>query len=174
MSKKDLQYDDAIEKIKSLAESIDFAMLCTDLTSKPFHAIPMSTKRVDEDGAIWFLSGADSTHNANLTRDAKVELLYSDPGSMSFLSIFGEASIHRDKELLKSLYTSTDEAWFDGVDDPNLTAIRVMPIKAHYWDPKSNKLVSMLKMGVSAVTGKEPDLMNHGKLKLDSNASRTG
>jgi general stress protein 26 len=171
MSTKNLKHREAIEKIKSLAESIDFAMLCTDLAAKPFHAIPMSTKQVDEEGAIWFLSGADSKHNANIKRDASVELLYSHPGSMSFLSIFGEATLYWDKELLKSLYESTDDAWFEGVDDPNLTAIKVRPIYANYWDPKSNKLVSMLKMGVSALTGQEPDLMDQGKLKLDSRTS---
>jgi general stress protein 26 len=166
MSTKDLHQNEAIAKIKSLAESIDFVMLCTNLTAKPFHVIPMSTKRVDEDGAVWFLSGADSNHNANIKRDPSIELLYSHPGSMRFMSVFGDATIHRDKNVLQSLYGSTDDAWFKGVDDPNLTAIKVMPIHVYYWDPKSNKLVTLLKMGVGAITGNEPDLMNHGELKV--------
>lgn len=166
MTTKDLRNNDAVEKIKSLAESIDFAMLCTDLASKPFHAIPMSTKKVDENGAVWFLSGADSNHNANILRDANVELLYAHPGSMRFLSIYGNATIQRDKKILSSLYGSTDDAWFDGVDDPNLTAIKITPIHAYYWDTKTNKLITLLKMGVGAVTGKEPDLMDEGELKV--------
>jgi len=47
-------------------------MLRTNLNAKPFHAIPVSTKGVDEDGAIWFLRGLDSTHNENIHEDRKV------------------------------------------------------------------------------------------------------
>ncbi len=36
--------------------------------------------------------------------------------------------------------------------DKKDASIKVMPIHAHYWDPKSNKLVTLLKMGVSNLT----------------------
>ncbi len=166
MTKNNLANNEAVAKLKDLAESIDFTMLCTNLNAKPFHAIPMSTKRVDEDGAIWFLSGSDSTHNGNICDDSKVELLYSDPGSMRFLTVFGEATLHREPTLLKELYGKTDDAWFDGLDDPNLSAIKIVPIDAHYWDSKNNRLVSLLKLGVAAVTGDRPDLAEHGDLRV--------
>ena len=164
MTTKNLQSGSAVTKMKELAEGIDFAMLCTDLTSKPFHAIPMSTKRVDEDGTIWFLSGKDSTHNANIHDDSNVELLYSDPRSMRFLNVYGNATIHDDRHILASLYGTTDDAWFKGVDDPNLSAIKIVAIDAHYWDTKNNRLVSMIKMGIAAITGEQPDLAEHGDL----------
>ncbi len=166
MATKHLQADAALTKIKDMAEAIDFAMLCTNLGSKPFHAIPMSTKRVDEAGSIWFLSGRDSTHNANIQRDHHVELIYSQPSSMRFLNVFGQATICTDRETLASLYGGSDDAWFDGVDDPNLTALEVKPIDAHYWDTKSNRLIALLKMGVSAVTGSNADLGEHGNLTV--------
>ena len=166
MTTKNLRSSDAALKIKDLAEGIDFAMLCTSLTSKPFHAIPMSTKRVDSDGAIWFLSGRDSTHNSNINKDSKVELLYSNPKSMQFLNVFGDATIQDDIKVLKELYSSTDDAWFGGLNDPNLTAIKVVPLDAHYWDAKSNRLVSLAKMGIAAITGQQPDLIEQGDLKL--------
>ncbi len=166
MSVKNLHAEKASAKIKEMAESIDFCMLCTDLSSKPFHAIPMSTKRVDEDGKVWFLSGKDSQHNENILRDSQVELLYSSPSSMQFLSIFGSATIHTDRETLEKLYGNSDDAWFEGLDDPNLTALAIEPTDTHYWDPKNGKLVSLMKMGVAAVTGDEPDLMDQGKISV--------
>lgn len=166
MTTKNLQSEEAASKIKELAEAIDFAMLCTNLSAKPFHAIPMSTKRVDENGAIWFLSGRDSTHNENILDDSKVELLYSHPGSMRFLIVYGEATIHTDRKILGELYGRTDDAWFQGADDPNLSAIKVVPLDAHYWDTKNNRLVSMAKIGIAAITGKQPDFAEHGDLKL--------
>lgn len=166
MTTENLNAQDAVAKIKEMAESIDFTMLCTDLASSPFHAIPMSTKKVDDSGSVWFLSGKDSTHNDNILKQSKVELLYSSPSSMQFLSIFGEASIHTDQAILQSLYGSTDDAWFDGVNDPNLTAIKIKPIDAHYWDTKGNKLVVLMKMGAAAVTGEKADVGKQGDLNV--------
>jgi general stress protein 26 len=166
MTTKNLQSDKAASKIKELAEGIDFTMLCTDLDAKQFHAIPMSTKRVDEDGAIWFLSGRDSTHNENIQNDSKVQLLYSDPGSMRFLIVYGEATIHDERRILEELYGTSDNAWFKGIDDPNLSAIKVDPLDAHYWDTKNNRLITLAKIGIAAITGGQPDLAEHGDLKL--------
>lgn len=164
MSIQNLHDKQAKAKIKELAEAIDFTMMCTDLSSQPFHAIPMSTKRVDEDGSIWFLSGRDSTHNANITKEPAIHLLYSSPSSMQFLIVFGQATIVMDRAALKSLYGKTDDAWFKGLDDPNLSAIKVKPETAHYWDVKGSKLVALLRMGVAALTGTQADVSAEGDL----------
>lgn len=166
MTTKNLSSGKAVAKIKELAEAIDFTMLCTNLNAKPFHAVPMSTKRVDDCGAIWFLSGHDSTHNEHIHDDSKVQLLYSDPGTMRFLTVFGGAEIIKDRSVLNELYGSTDDAWFEGVDDPNLSAIKVTPLDAHYWDMKNNRLVTLVKIGVAAVIGDEPDIAEDGALNV--------
>ncbi len=166
MTTQDLSAEQAVDKIKKLAESIDFAMLCTDLTTQPFHAIPMSTKRVDDDGSIWFLSGQDSTHNANILRNLAVQLLYAEPKSFQFLTIYGQALVLTDRAILESLYESSDDAWFDGLEDPNLSAIKVVPHMAHYWDIKGNTLAALWRMGVAAVTGDAADIGEHGVLRV--------
>ena len=166
MSIDNLYNEEGRKKIDDIAESIDFCMMATNLGTKPFHAIPMSTKKVDEKGCIWFLSGKDSDHNRHINMDNSVQLIYSDPGDMTFLKLFGEAEITEDKEVLEDLYGKSDDAWFDGLDDPNLSAIKFIPKQAYYWEPKSNKFVSMLKMGIGAITGDEPDLSEHGAIRL--------
>jgi len=166
MSRKDLYNNEAKAKIKELAEGIDFAMMTTDLSQPPFHIIPMSTKKVDDAGNIWFLSGKDSEHNKHIEEEARALLTYSSKSDMEFLSIYGHAKITDDKVILKELYGSGDDAWFDGVDDPNLSAIEIRPSEARYWDTKSGKLVSLFKMGLGALTGNEPDLGEEGNLKI--------
>jgi general stress protein 26 len=166
MTTTNLHAEKAIDKLRGMIASIDFAMLCTQLGEKPFHSVPMSTKTVDSEGNIWFLSGKNSTHNSNIESDGDVELLYADPSSMQFLSVFGIASIHSEKSILRQLYDVSDDAWFDGVDDPNLTAIKVIPSASHYWDTKGNKLVALFKMGVASVTGERPDASEEGDLSL--------
>ncbi len=166
MSKEDLYNQDAINKIKDLAESIDFAMLVTRLGERPLHAIPMSTKKVDALGNIWFLSGRDSAHNKDVAADKQAQLIYSDPGDMEFLTLFGDVEIHTDKAVIGELYGKTDDLWFEGEDDPNVSALEFRPVSAQYWDNKNNKFITLLKMGVGAITGKQPDISETGKLEF--------
>ena len=166
MSKENLYNDDAKKKIKDMAESIDFTMMATNLQILPLHMVPMSTKKVDNHGLIWFLSSKQSTHNQNIMKDCHVHLIYADKSAMQFLNVYGQATITTDKTIINELYSKADDTWFDGKKDPNITAISITPTEAYYWDPKCNKLVTLAKMGVGALTGNEPDLMDQGKIKL--------
>ena len=166
MGKQDLINDEAKAKLTEMAKGIDFALMATGLAQAPFHTIPMSTKSVDEAGCIWFLSGKDSTHNANIEADGRVQLNYADVKAFEFMTVYGTAEIVTDKSKLNELYGSSDDAWFDGVDDPNLSAIKVCPLDAHYWDPKNGKLITMFHIGVGAITGEKPDLMDQGELRV--------
>lgn len=166
MSKENLYNDEAKKKIKDMAEDVDFTMMATNLCELPLHMIPMSTKKVDEHGNIWFLSNKNSTHNGHIIKDNNVHLIYIDKGAMQFLNIYGQAVISTDRSVIDELYSKADDTWFEGKDDPNITAITIKPTEAFYWDPKSNKLVTLVKMGVGAITGNEPDIMDHGKLNL--------
>ncbi len=164
MSTENLTSKEAINKMTELVNDIDFAFLVTNLSKQPLSAVPMSTKKVDDQGNIWFLSGLNSDHNTNIVRSPEVQLLYSDPSDMEFISIYGRASIIADPQILKDLYEKSDDAWFAGEDDPNLTAIKIIPDEAYYWDTKQNKYISLFKMGVSAITGEKSDVGEKGKL----------
>jgi general stress protein 26 len=121
---------------------------------------------IDEEGNIWFLSGLNSEHNSNIVKNPQVQLLYSDPSGMEFISIYGMASVITDNAKLKNLYTNVDDAWFEGEDDPNLTALKITPKEAYYWDTKQNKYVSLFKMGLAAASGNKADVGEKGKLNL--------
>lgn len=166
MSQKNMNLNESRKKLKELVESINFAMFTSNLSHPPFHTVPMSTKKVDENGELWFLSNRNSEHNSNIEKDGKVLLNYSKPSDFEFLTLYASATIVIDKKIFEEFYGKADDAWFEGVDDPNLTAICVKPEDAHFWEPKSGKLISLVKMGVSAITGNEPDMGQHGDLGL--------
>ena len=166
MSTKNLYDDKAREKIKDIAKDVDFCMLVTNMDKKPLSAIPMSTKDVDDHGAVWFLSNADSEHNRNIEKDKDVQLLYSGTSEMEFLSIYGEAFIETNRDVIHELYSKADNAWFDGKDDPNITAIRVNPKEAYYWDNDKSKMTTLFKLGMAAVSGNKQDIGEKGKLNL--------
>lgn len=166
MSTDTLYQDEAKNKLKEMAEGIDFTMMATDLKQTPLHMIPMSTKKVDEHGNIWFLSNKNSKHNQNILEDSNLHLIYVDKSDMQFLNVYGTGTITTDRKMIDDLYGKSDDAWFDGKDDPNITAISVKPTEAFYWDPKNSKLITLVKMGVGAITGNQPDLMDQGSLKI--------
>ena len=59
------------------------------------------------------------------------------------------------------------KAWFqDGPEDPKVSLISVTPESSQYWDTKHNKLVSILKIAASVVTGKTMDDGVEGELKV--------
>lgn len=168
MSEKHLFNSEAKKKLKELAENIDIAIMETNLSVIPSHTIPMSTKEVDDEGCIWFLSNKNSNHNSHLNLDNRIQLIYAKPSDMEFMTVYGQAFITTEMAVLNRYYEKTDDTWFKGIDDPNLTAIKVVPKDAHYWDTKNGKFVSLLKMGISAITGKTQDLGDEGDLNVQA------
>lgn len=166
MSTENLNKEKSWEKLKDLVDDIKVAMMVTGLEKKPINAIPMRTKKIDDKGNIWFISADSSEHNKNLKINEQVHLLYSKPDANEFLTVYGQAEITKDKSILKDLYSATTDNWFDGVDDPNLTAIKIKPEEAYYWDSKTNKYVTLMKMGLGALTGNNQDVGEKGKLNL--------
>lgn len=164
---KNLFNQQAIEKIKSLTGSGSFVMFCTNLGAKPFGAAPMAVQETDDEGNLWFFSGKDSDHNADIARDPKTQILLSDTGSSDYLSLFGTSTVVNDKAKAKELWNSFAKIWFQGgVDDPNLTLVKFTPEEGFYWDTKHGKMVAMAKMAASLITGKTMDDSVDGKLKV--------
>jgi len=166
MSKENLYDEKAIKKIKEIATDVDYAMMATLLTKQPLSVIPMSTKKVDDHGNIWFISGADSEHNANIKADSATQLFYSSGTDMKFLSIYGQSEIVTDNEIIKELYGKTDNTWLNGPEDPNTTAIKFTPSEAAYWDSDENAIVVLFKMAEAVLTGKSQDIGTTGQLSI--------
>ena len=166
MSTENLSHKEAREKLKDLVEDIRVAMMVTGLGKIPLSAVPMTTKEIDEEGNIWFLSLRNSEHNLNIAENSQIQLLYSDPSDMEFVSVFGTGEIVTSRDTLEELYDEMSDNWFDGVKDPNLTAIKFHPQEAYYWNNKSNKYVTLYKLGIAALTGKNKDIGDKGKLEL--------
>lgn len=163
---QNLQHKEAIEKIKELVEAANFCLFATQLTQAPISVRPMGTSKVDDDGSLWFFSKKDSDKNEHIQEDDQVQLLYSNNSSSEYLSLFGHAEIVRDRNKIEELWTPLAKAWFkEGIDDPSITLLKVTPQEGHYWDTKSGKVVSLIQIAVSAVTGKSIDNAIEGKVK---------
>lgn len=163
---KNLSQQEAIQKIKDLAEDIKMCMFCTQVKDMPFQTRPMGTQKVDDEGNLWFLSAASSEKNEEIKNDDEVQLIYSKGSDAHFLSVHGKATVTRDRQKIEELWNKFAQAWFKGgKDDPNLTVICVKPDDAYYWDTKHGKMVSLFKIAISSVTDKVMDDGVQGSLK---------
>lgn len=168
MSNENLHNQEAVEKLKELAEKTDIGMLCTHMAdTKHVYAVPMSTQEVDENGNIWFLFSSESESYHHLQQDQTVCLLYSDVRNYNFLSIHGRGEISDDKSRIEKYWNKMMEGWFEkGKEDPRIRVLKVVPAEAHYWDNKTNKLVTFFKVAISAISGQKLDVGRQGDLNI--------
>jgi general stress protein 26 len=168
MSTENLDRSQAIDKLKTMVDKIDIGMLCTNIAGNVnLHAVPMSRQEVDDEGNLWFLFSSESETYQNLQNNNHISVLYSDVSNYNFLSINGLAEVSRDKARIEKYWNKMIEAWFEkGKEDPNIRVLKVIPSEAHYWDNKSNKLVTFLKVAVSAVSGQKLDIGREGDLNI--------
>jgi general stress protein 26 len=151
---KNLYNQEAIAKLKELAEDIKTCMFCTELSQRPFPTRPMVLQEVDDQGNLWFLSSAKSNKNFEIKEDNDVQLIFAKNEDIHFLSIYGQATIYKDKAHIDQVWNPVAKAWFEeGKDDPEVTVIKVTPTDAYYWDTKYGKMVSYVKMIAGVITG---------------------
>lgn len=163
---KNLIAEEAVSKLQELVENSNTCMFATKLTEAPFHVCPMRVQEADYEGRLWFFSDAESTHNAQINADPRVQLIFTNTPEMEFLTVYGTASISTDKDLIDRLWNGVVEAWFDGKDDPKVSVICVHPAVAHYWDTEDGKLVTMAKILTRAATGSDIPVGQEGDLNL--------
>ncbi|WP_080057519.1 pyridoxamine 5'-phosphate oxidase family protein [Spirosoma aerolatum] len=165
---QDLKGTQAGKKIKELVDQNKTCYFCTKITSgQPLTTRPMSVQKVDEAGSFWFLSADDSHKNAEIQLDPRVHLLFQGSAHSDFLSIYGEATISKDKQLINELWEPLLKTWFtEGEDDPRITVIKVDTREGYYWDNKHGNAVAFVKMAAGAIMGKTLDDSIEGKLTV--------
>lgn len=168
MSTENLMGQEAIEKLKDMVDKIDMGMMGTYQEGSEFiYAVPMSRQEVDEQGNIWYLLSSESETYHNLEKNKNLSILFSDTSNFNFLSLNGQAEISQDQARVDKYWNKMVEVWFEkGKEDPRIRVLKVVPSEAHYWDNKTNKLVTMFKVLSSAVTGQKLDIGREGELNV--------
>lgn len=158
---------EAIEKLKELIKHNSICMFGTRLDVVPMQVRPMSVGQIDDEGNLWFLNGKSTGKTADIEADPRVQLLFSNVSDQEYLTVYGTAEVTTDKAKIKELWTPIAKAWFsEGVDDPDISAIKVQPENGFYWDTKNGRMISMIKFFAAAVTGKTMEEGVQGKLRV--------
>lgn len=155
---KNLSREEGIAKMKELAESARICHFVTNLGQRPLNSRPMSVQEVDEEGNFWFLSGKSSQKNHEINDDPEVQLFFANTSSSEYLTVYGFAEEITDRAKLEEHWSPIAKTWFtEGKDDPDLSVIRLNATEAYYWDTKTNRFVSLMKIAAGAITGKTMD-----------------
>jgi general stress protein 26 len=155
----DLSGREAIEQVRTIVGKAETCFFCTkSRVEGSSGARPMDVREVDSQGNLWFLSAVDSHLNQELALDRSVTLYLQGSPHSDFLQIHGQAAITTDKSRIKELWTPIIKTWFtQGVDDPRIIVVKVMPTDGYYWDTKHGNFVAGAKMLLGALIGKTLD-----------------
>jgi general stress protein 26 len=128
---------------------------------------PMGMNKIDEDGTMWFFTRASSYKVDEIEESKNVCIAISNESSNNYLMIHGTATLVNDKTKMKELWSTLMKAWFPlGLDDPDMTLIKVTPKEVNYWDSNSSKMLLLFNMLKAIVAGEEYKEGERGKINL--------
>jgi general stress protein 26 len=165
---ENLNKEEGIIKLKKMVDDVKYCFFSTDLKNEdePTSTV-MTAQTVDDEGNIWFFSGIDSDRNRDIKANKKVQLYFSCPEKNTYLTVIGDASIIIDKAKFAELWNPLLKIWFkDGIEDKNISLLKVETNTANYWDIEGGKMINFFKMVAAAITGSQVNESSQGTIKL--------
>jgi general stress protein 26 len=158
---------EAVEKLGQLIKDINVAMLTTAMPDGTLRSRPMMTQQTEFDGDLWFFTGASSPKVHEIEDDQHVNLSYAAPDDNRYVSVSGRATVVRDRQKTEELWKPMYKAWFpEGLDDPDLSLLKVDVEQAEYWDTSSNTFVHLVGFAKAVATGERYEPGDNEKINL--------
>lgn len=125
--------------------------------------VPMSPYARAEDGAIWFITAQGTALVDALTAGQSDSSLIVTGDNNIHARIEGRAALVQDRAKLEELWNPVASSWFDGIDDPAIRLVKLVPATAEVW-LTSGALGFAFELVKSKVTGEQPDMGEHFSL----------
>ena len=162
----DLPEKEEFEKYRQLATDISNCIMVT-YEGNQLHGRPMETAHVDMDGTIWFFTNEYSEKVDEVIEDQSVFLTYSNPSKHAYLVVSGKALLSKSRNKMEEFWSPLFKTWFpDGLDDPQMALLQVIPKQAEYWDHSNNRMIVLINMFRSLIKSIELPEADHGKFEL--------
>ena len=160
-------HSEAIQKINELVKGKEIAMLTSVSEEGHFHARPMAILDVDFDGDVWFFTKKDSPKVDQIQSEPRVNVAYSDPSNQDYVSLAGKARLVVDQALNEKYWKPQFEAWFpDGLDDPQLSLLKIEVEGAEYWDAPSSTIAHVKGFIQTKISGEQQHVGEHAKVEI--------
>ncbi|MBX9604510.1 MAG: pyridoxamine 5'-phosphate oxidase family protein [Bryobacteraceae bacterium] len=159
--------EEAIAKLRELIRGAQYCMFGTVDSEGNLRSRPMAVQQTEYDGDLWFFTGKSTGKIIEIRNQDRVNLSFSNADDQEYVSISGTAELVDDRDKAKELWNPFYRAWFpQGVDDPDLTLIRVRVDRAEYWDSPSSAVVHLFGVVKAMVTGKPANPGDHQKIEM--------
>ena len=146
------QRSDELTRTAKLIDGMSVAMLTHPSQDGALVARPMAPLEMDGDGALWFFVDREAQHGEQLR---SVNLSFVDAARSIFVSISGHAELVGNRERIEAMWTPLARPWFaQGAQSENLALLKVVPHHIEYWDAPHSRVVRLLALAASVVTGK--------------------
>jgi general stress protein 26 len=145
---------DATTKVAELIRSAGpIAMLTTRAPDGTLTSRPMALQEVEFDGDLWFFADAASHVVAHVAADPQVNVTFG--AASTWVSLTGGATVVRDPQKKRELWSKVVEAWFpDGPDADHIVLVKVDGWSAEYWDTPGGRVASLVSFVKAKATGK--------------------
>jgi general stress protein 26 len=156
------------DKLYALIDDMRICMMTTVDEQGRLLSRPMYALEPDEAGDLWFFTKLSSQKTLELRAEGRVNLAFSHPGKQHYVSVSGKARIVQDQNLMAQKWSEPMRTWFPaGLDDPELSLVRVHPETGEYWDSPSGAIMYLYGYAKAALTGDPPtELGETGKVDL--------
>jgi len=156
-----------VGRVWALIKEIPVAMVVThDGRGQQIRARPMAAHPAQEEGAIFFLTDADSLKASEVEGNNSVCLAFADNNSRKYVSITGRADVVDDKNRIKQLYSVYDKAFWPDDNDSRIRILQVIPESAELWEG-AGRVVTALKLVAASLSGERTELGKNEKVGFD-------
>lgn len=163
-SSQDSPTSDDARKLVELMDDMPIAMLTTTSADGSLRSVPMAKQEVEPSAELWFITGRDTQHVADVQARPHVGLTFSSRDA--WVSVHGRAAVVDDLDKLRELWNTFAEAWLPGgPEDPNAVLLRVDVDGGEYWDTPGSKVASLISFAKTKLTGATYDA-EHGTAQL--------
>ena len=123
----------------------------------------MAVRPAREEGAVYFLTDADTPKAEEIRRNQSVCLALADNKSQKYVSISGHAEMIDDKERVKKYWSVYDKAFWPDKNDPRIRILRVTPESAEFWEG-AGMVVTAVKLVAAIASGERMNLGDNEKV----------
>lgn len=163
----ELTREKAIEKIRELLEDMKICMLTSIRADGSLHSRPMAMQKIEFDGDLWFFTARDTEKTAEINAKRLVNVSARSDNKASFASVSGQGYIVEDKGKASELWNPMYKAWFPGgLDDPQLTLLRVEAETAEYWDTPGGVATYLLNLVKNLTTNERKPIGENQAITL--------
>jgi general stress protein 26 len=154
-----------LDRVWDIIEKVGVCMLTTRFEGG-LRARPLEARPEREAGLIWFVTDLRSGKEHEIEAEHDIGLVFIDPKDKAYLSLTARAQVLRDHAKAAQIWKSTDNAWWNGPNDPNVCVLRVRPVTAELWDGPASKMVAAFEFAKARLTGDKPNLGENRKVTV--------